>query len=111
MGKALEALRALKLQNSARSRFVFPALSGLDEPYTSFDGHWYAALEAAGIKDFRFHDLRHTTASYLASQGASLLEIADVLGHRTMAMVKRYSHLTQGHKTTVLERMVKERGL
>ncbi len=46
------------------------------------------------ISDFRFHDRRHTTVSMLAAQGASLLEIADVLGHKTLAMVKRYSHLS-----------------
>jgi integrase len=36
----------------------------------------------AGLIDFRFHDLRHTTASYLAQNGATLLEITDVLGHK-----------------------------
>jgi integrase len=111
VGKALEALRALKLQNSARSEYVFPQPSGLPGPYESFDAHWYDALIAAKIENFKFHDLRHTCASYLASQGASLLEIADVLGHRTMAMVERYSHLAQGHKTSVVEKMAKERGL
>jgi hypothetical protein len=59
----------------------------------------------------RFHDLRHTTASYLAAQGASLLEIANTLGHRTMAVVKLYSHLAQQRKVTVLEKMTKERGI
>jgi integrase len=66
-----------------------------------FDAQWYAALAIAGITDFRFHDLRHTCASYLASQESSLLEIADVLGRGTMAMVKRYGHLAQEHKTAV----------
>lgn len=111
VGRSLEALGTLRLQHGARSRFVFPAPSGSDRPYEYFDAHWYAALNAAGIEDFRFHDLRHTCASYLASQGASLLEIADVLGHRTMAMVKRYSHLAQGHKATVIEKMARDRGL
>ena len=107
-GKALEALRQLKLQNSARSEYLFPSPTvvldpktgkpQLDLPYEHFDAHWYAALETAGIRDFRFHDLRHTTASMLAAQGASLLEIADVLGHKTLAMVKRYSHLVVEHK-------------
>ena len=71
----------------------------------------FSALKAAGTENFRFPDLRHTGASYLASRGASLLEIADALGHRTIAMVKRYSHLARGHKTTVVEKMARERGL
>jgi integrase len=111
VGKALAAVRALKATNERASRFVFPSRSDANMPYLAFDAHWYAALAAAGITDFRFHDLRHTCASYLASQGSSLLEIADVLGHRTMAMVKRYSHLAQEHKTSVIERMTKARGL
>ena len=110
-GKALEALRQLKLQNSARSDWVFAQPSGLPGPYEHFDAHWYAALEAAGISDFHFHDLRHTTASMLAAQGASLLEIADVLGHKTLAMVKRYSHLVVDHKAKVIEKMVVAKGL
>jgi integrase len=111
VGKALEALRALKLQNSARSEYVFPQASGFPGPYVHFDGYWQEALIAAKLKDFRFHDLRHTTASYLASQGASLLEIADTLGHRTLNMVKRYAHLAQSHKVSAIEKMAKERGL
>jgi integrase len=111
VGKALESLRELKLQNSARSEYVFPQPSGHPGPYENFDAHWRAALTAAGLKDLHFHDLRHSCASYLAAQGASLLEIADVLGHRTMQMVKRYSHLTQTHKTAALEKMAREKGL
>ena len=110
-GKALEALRELKLKNSARSEYLFPQPSGLPGPYVYFDAHWYAALETAGITDFHFHDLRHTTASMLAAQGASLLEIADVLGHRTLAMVKRYSHLVVDHKAQVIQEMVTAKGL
>jgi integrase len=110
-GKALEVLRALKLQGSARSEYVFPNPSGHPGAFEHFDSYWYAALEAAGISDFHFHDLRHTTASMLAAQGASLLEIADVLGHKTLAMVKRYSHLVVDHKAKVIERLVAAKGL
>lgn len=70
-----------------------------------WDRHWYAALEAAGIEDFRFHDLRHTAASYLAMSGASIPELAAILGHRTLAMVKRYAHLSDAHTGAVVERM------
>lgn len=90
---------------------MFAQPSGFPGPYESFDGVWYDALEAAGIEDFRFHDLRHTTASYLAAQGASILEIADTLGHKTLSMVKRCAHLTQSHKVSAIERLAKERGL
>ena len=72
---------------------------------------WQAIKRKQGLKDFRFHDLRHPTASYLAAQGASLLEIADTLGHKTLSMVKRYSHLAQSHKVSAIEKMAKERGL
>ena len=66
---------------------------------------WENALEASGVKDFRFHDLRHSTASYLAMQGAGLLEIADMLGHKTLQMVKRYAHLSGDHKRGLAERL------
>jgi len=66
---------------------------------------WKTALKDAGIEDFRFHDLRHTTASYLAMGGATAPEIAEVLGHKDLQMVKRYSHLSKAHITGVLSRM------
>jgi integrase len=66
---------------------------------------WLAALAEAKLEDFRFHDLRHTCASYLAMSGATLAEIAEVLGHKTLAMVKRYAHLTEQHTSSVVERM------
>lgn len=66
---------------------------------------WENAVKNAGIADFRFHDLRHSAASYLAMNGASLAEIAEVLGHKTLQMVKRYAHLSQAHTAGVVERM------
>jgi integrase len=58
---------------------------------------WETALRRAGIIDFRWHDLRHTAASCMAMQGASSAEIAGVLGHKTLQMVHRYSHLSPAH--------------
>jgi integrase len=66
---------------------------------------WNNALKDSGINDFKFHDLRHTTASYLAMNGASLAEIAEILGHKTLSMVKRYAHLSEQHTSKVLESM------
>jgi integrase len=66
---------------------------------------WETALARAEIADFHFHDLRHSAASYLAMNGASLAEIADTLGHKTLQMVKRYSHLSEAHTAAVVSRM------
>lgn len=74
------------------SMWVFPSVRG--------EGHrdrptkpWNALLEAAEINDFRIHDLRHTAASWLASQGVSLPMIGRVLGHKSIQSTARYSHL------------------
>lgn len=63
------------------------------------------ALQRAGILNFHWHDLRHSCASYLAMNGASLAEIAEVLGHKTLQMVKRYAHLSHAHTSKVVESM------
>jgi len=62
-------------------------------------------LKVAKIENFHWHDLRHTCASYLAMNGASLAEIAEVLGHKTLQMVKRYAHLSQAHTARVVTSM------
>ena len=72
----------------------------------NFTTHWADALKAAHIRGFRFHDLRHSCASFLAKNGATLLEIADLLGHRQMSMTKRYSHLAAGHRSSLVNRVM-----
>ena len=69
---------------------------------------WDTVVKKSKLTDFHFHDLRHTAASYLAMSGASPIEIAEVLGHKTLDMVKRYSHLAEGHTAKVVERMNEE---
>ena len=51
------------------------------------------------------HDLRHSAASYLAMNGASLAEISEILGHKTLQMVKRYAHLSESHTSNVVASM------
>ncbi len=88
------------------SPFVFPSRNG----QKAFDIRraWESARQQANIPDFRFHDLRHSAASYLAMDGASLAEIAEILGHKTLAMVKRYAHLSEAHTAGVVARMNKK---
>jgi integrase len=69
---------------------------------------WHKALKDAGVRNFHFHDLRHSCASYLAQSGATLLEIGDVLGHRNLSVTKRYSHLAVDHKTRLVNRVLGE---
>jgi len=82
---------------------VFPGPTG-KKPLGIHDA-WKNAVKRAEIADFRFHDLRHTFASYLAVNGASLLEIAELLGHKNLNMVKRYAHLSEAHTAGVVARM------
>lgn len=71
---------------------------------------WVDALKIAKITDFHWHDLRHTAASYLAMSGVSLVEIAKVLGHRTLAMVARYAHLSDEHIVATGEKLAARLG-
>ena len=83
--------------------YVFPSPTG-EKPYY-IRRQWENALKSANITDFRFHDLRHTTASNLAMNGASLRDIGEILGHKTPAMTQRYSHLTEKYTTKVLKEL------
>jgi integrase len=95
VGIALDLLRS-KYANQSVDSLVFPAPHS---PYKPIDirSAWETALSKADISNFRFHDLRHTAASYLAMNQASLLEIGTLLGHKTVQMTKRYAHLSNSH--------------
>jgi integrase len=66
---------------------------------------WENALKRAEIENFKFHDLRHSAASYMLMNGASLAEIGEILGHKSFEMTKRYAHLSDNHTRNVVERM------
>ena len=63
------------------------------------------AVNKAEIEDFHMHDLRHTAASYLLMAGVDLRTLADILGHSTMQMVQRYTHLLDEHKLKAVDRI------
>jgi integrase len=95
IGTALDLLLS-KYTNQAADSLVFPAPHSSSKPI-DIRSAWETALRKAGISNFRFHDLRHTAASYLAMNQASLLEIGTLLGHKTVQMTKRYAHLSNMH--------------
>lgn len=104
---AHHALTLIRERHQTREQvtdLVFPSPHN-PKRHWEFRSAWNTAVEKAKLEDFRFHDLRHSAASYLAMNGASLAEIAEVLGHKTLAMVKRYAHLSEAHTAKVVERM------
>lgn len=102
-GHALDLLKQLAKVRRIDSSLLFPA----KVPTKPMDLRkpWETAVLKAELDDFKFHDLRHSAASYLAMNGASLAEIAEVLGHKTLQMVKRYAHLSEGHTARVVASM------
>ncbi|HXJ81989.1 MAG TPA: site-specific integrase [Candidatus Methylomirabilis sp.] len=71
----------------------------------AFRSYWEKAVTAAKIDDFRFHDLRHTFASWAVQRGATLQEVKDLLGHSSLAMVMRYAHLSPEHLRRAVGRL------
>ena len=69
-----------------------PGRDGIRRPYR-INKVWSMALARAGISDLRFHDLRHEAISRLVERGLSDQEVAAISGHRSMQMLKRYTHL------------------
>ena len=61
------------------------------------EGSFEDLLERAGIEDFRFHDLRHTFASWYMMNGGDLYELAKILGHSNIKMTERYAKLARQH--------------
>ena len=80
---------------------VFPSRVSRSKP-VSLRTPWETALLRAGIESFRWHDLRHSAASFLAKGGASLLEIGAILGHKSANTTKRYAHLTEQHTNALV---------
>jgi len=101
--QVIAELRKLQKVRRIDNDLIFANPNNGKRTYQSFEVSWCRARDTAGLTDFRFHDLRHTFASRLAMDGRSLAEIAAILGHRTLAMVQRYAHLTDSHVQTAME--------
>lgn len=86
--------RAGKVADLTGSALVFPSRISRERP-VDLRTPFTTALKRAGIEHFRWHDLRHSAASFMAANGASLVEIGAVLGHKSTQTTARYSHLTQ----------------
>lgn len=88
--------KLLSEQNKVRhikSDYVFTTSTGTKIDASKVRNWFRQACKKAGITDFRFHDLRHTCASWLAQNGVDLYVVQRILGHKTIAMTMRYAHL------------------
>ena len=106
-GHALEVIKTLHSNRKNISPLLFPSnrLSSCKPYYIR--SSWEKAIQVAEIKDYKFHDNRHSCASELLADGATLAQIAEILGHKTLQMVKRYAHLSEGNIGNALERLDK----
>lgn len=100
----LDELQKLSLGRKEGVSLVFPNMAG-NGPI-QIDESWKEALRRAEVTDFRFHDLRHTAASYLTMAGIPLVTVAEVLGHQTLSMVQRYAHHDTKHKAEVINKVL-----
>lgn len=85
----------VKLTRHPESEYVFCDKNGI--PYGEVKKSFGNALSVAKIKDFRFHDLRHTFASHLVMRGCDLRTVQQLMGHKDIRMTMRYSHLSRAH--------------
>jgi integrase len=83
---------------------VFPHKTG-KRPFYEWQWHWDIARKAAGFPNLRFHSLRHSAASMAVENGASDRQVAELLNHKTLAMVKRYSHVRDAVTRSISEQI------
>jgi integrase len=76
---------------------IFPPKPGAKGERQRVEGSFETVLELAGIREFRFHDLRHTFASWFMMNGGDLYELAKILGHSNIKMTERYAKLAKHH--------------
>jgi len=83
------------------SPYIFCDKKG--QSYGDIKKSFLTAIEKSGIIDFHFHDLRHTFASQLVMSGVDLNTVRELLGHKSLEMTLRYSHLSPDHKKRAVD--------
>lgn len=101
--EAFVVLKKLYAERRYDTPLVFPNSAG-SAPF-KFERRICRAITDAGLEDFRWHDLRHTTASYLSMMGAGQKEIMEALHHKSLKASQRYQHLSDTHLRGLLNRL------
>lgn len=87
-----------------RGKYVFD--SGENQPLHTEVWYWWQLkriIRKAGLKDATLHTLRHTFASHLVMSGVDLRTVQELMGHSTIQMTERYSHLSPDHRMRAVE--------
>jgi integrase len=100
---AVAAIKTLQRTGQKSTDKVFPRL-GTESRFDTRS--WFVpCLEAAKIAGYVWHSNRHTFCSWLAMAGATIKEIQELAGHKTITMSARYAHLSPDHKLSVIDRI------
>ncbi len=107
--EAVEILKAIRTETRVVSAWCFPSQNPAThiDPQNFYRRVYLPAVGKAGIKDMTWHTLRHTCASRLVMAGVDIRTVQEVLGHKTLAMTTRYSHLSGDHLTQAVNRISK----
>jgi integrase len=100
---ALNVLTSWKQQNLNNKGFIFVGKNG--GRFDNVNKSWRELLRQANIKSFRWHDLRHTFASWLVMQSVDLNTVRELLGHADLKMTLRYAHLAPEHKAKAIGKL------
>ncbi len=109
--KAGNALSLILPEDATKETYVFLPTESLNSirlqnvPSLHFKRSFQTVRAKAGLEDVRLHDLRHTAASHLMMAGVDIRTLAEILGHKTMQMVHRYTHLLNDHKLKAVDRI------
>jgi integrase len=99
---ALALVSAVHSRAKQKQVYLFISPHDITRP-NDFRTAWRTAIRTAQIEDFKFHDLRHSAASFFAGNGAGLHQIAEILGHGSLNVTRRYTHLLESQTAKVVE--------
>lgn len=106
--KANESVKKVLKEMAQKSGSDYVFCNRKERPFQDIRKSFSTVLGRCGIINFRFHDLRHTFASQLVMLGVDIKTVQELMGHKTIEMTLRYSHLSPDHKNKAIELLGKK---
>lgn len=107
-GRLRKALLDFKASRKILSEYVIPSPRNPRKPLSNPRKGFVRALKTAGIKNFRWHDLRHTFATHFLRRTGDLRALQEILGHSSITQTEKYAHVLDEHRREAMEKF--ERG-